>query len=190
MRQRLPRHLRVQRTALPVSVSSQSYDSNIYSTCLRAPSLAVLSALDRAVDDLLAADFSALSTREQIAVAGRIEQVSRRLPAAAQRLIAALTLTATPAELGNTVSRALADALRVTPTEAKNRVADAEALAPRRAFDGQPLDPILTHTAGAQAAGLIGTAHTRIIREFRTQNVQSCRRKPHRRRRSRRTRRT
>jgi Domain of unknown function (DUF222)/HNH endonuclease len=128
--------------------------------------LGALSDLDRAVDDLLAADFSGLSAHEQMAVARHVEQVSRRLPAVAQLLIYELARTATPAELGNTISRALADALHITPTEARKRVADAENLATRRSFDGQPLAPLLTHTAAAQAAGRIGTAHARVISDF------------------------
>lgn len=58
------------------------------STLAESPTLGALSVLDRAVGDLLTADFAALSTREQIEVTRAIERVSRRLPAVAQRLIA------------------------------------------------------------------------------------------------------
>ncbi|HEX5143922.1 MAG TPA: HNH endonuclease signature motif containing protein [Mycobacterium sp.] len=127
---------------------------------------AALSALDDAVGTLLETDFTGLSTNEQVEVLARVEQVARRLPAVGYRLIDALSRGATPAQLGTTLPRALADALRISPREAKQRVADAEKLGPRQTLDGQPLPPELTDTAAAQASGRIGAGHVRVIRDF------------------------
>ncbi len=46
--------------------------------------------------------------------------------------------------------------------EARRRLASAEALGPRRALTGEPLPPVLTETAAAQAR----CEHVAIIEQF------------------------
>jgi hypothetical protein len=62
----------------------------------------------------------------------------------------------------------LADRLRITKAEAGRRIAEAEDLGPRRSLTGAPLAALLTATAAAQCAGLIGDGHVKIIRSFFT----------------------
>jgi Domain of unknown function (DUF222) len=60
----------------------------------------------------------------------------------------------------------LVQRLRIGGREARERLAEAEELGPRRAFTGEPLAPRLPQTAQRQAAGQIGAEHVRIIRKF------------------------
>ncbi|CAN5403493.1 HNH endonuclease signature motif containing protein [soil metagenome] len=127
---------------------------------------AALNALEAAVENLATADVSARSSREQVQVLRRLEIVASRLPATSHRVICALRETATAAELGEPLTGALANALHITPREAKQRIDDAAELGPRRALSGQPMEPWLPATAAAQAAGTIRAGHVRVIREF------------------------
>ena len=68
--------------------------------------------------------------------------------------------------MGGTLRSALADRLRITKAEASRRIADAADLGPRQAMTGEPLPPLLSHTAAAQRDGLIGDAHVKEIRRF------------------------
>jgi hypothetical protein len=130
------------------------------------PVYAALKALDAAVDTLLGADVTAMITKQQIGVLRRVEAVRRRLPAVGHQLLAALGQGATPAELGDTLQRTLANALRISPDAARRRVADAQELGPRRTLGGEPLEPWLPATAAAQHAGRIGDEHVKVIRDF------------------------
>jgi hypothetical protein len=130
------------------------------------PVFAALNALDGAVEALLAADISARSTRDQMQLLRRLQAVASRLPAIQHRVISALRDGATPAELGDPLQRALANALRISPKEAKQRVDDAAELGPRRSLSGEPLPPWLPATAAAQDSGTIRGGHVRVIRDF------------------------
>jgi hypothetical protein len=55
------------------------------------------------------------------------------------------------------------DVLRVSAFEARLRVADAEALGPRRSFTGEPLAPIYPQVAAAQRSGSLGDGAARVI---------------------------
>jgi hypothetical protein len=55
------------------------------------------------------------------------------------------------------------DVLRITPHEAKARIAAAEACGPNIAVSGEPLPPIHCDVAAAQAAGEISPAHAALI---------------------------
>ena len=61
---------------------------------------------------------------------------------------------------------ALADRLRITRKQARQRIAEAAELGPRRALTGQPLPPLLTATAKAQRQGGLGAGHVQVIRDF------------------------
>ena len=130
------------------------------------PVYAALNALDAAVDTLLATDANAMNTKKQIFVLRRIEAVSNRLPAVGNQLLTALREEATPAELGDTVARSLANALRISPAAANRRIADAQELGPRRTLSGERLQPWLPATAAAQRDGRIGNEHVKVLRDF------------------------
>ncbi len=107
-----------------------------------------------------------LTTPERMRALERLERAARRLRAPGHGLINQLGAEAGEEELGGTLRCALADRLRITKAEAGRRIADAEDLGERRALTGEPLAPLLSHTAAAQRDGLIGDGHVREIRKF------------------------
>ena len=60
----------------------------------------------------------------------------------------------------------VADVLRISRSEARRRVRDAEQLAPRTSLSGQLLPPVLPATAAAWAAGVLDPEHLRTIQKF------------------------
>ena len=125
-----------------------------------------LDAVDAIVTRILERDATRWSVVEQTEVLRRVEVIANRLPAVGHRVIPALRQQATPAELGDTLQRALAEVLRISRGEAQRRVADAENLGPRTALSGAPMAPWLPETARAQAEGAIGPEHVKEIRDF------------------------
>ena len=106
------------------------------------------------------------STAERLAVALRGRALLRRLPAMTHRLVAELAQVPVE-ELGEpTMAAALATLLRISKDEAHRRIHEAEDLGPRAAVSGEPLAPVLSHTAAAQRRGAIGVEHVKIIRRF------------------------
>ncbi len=124
-----------------------------------------IAAVDAEVDALLAEPGGG-STAERLAVTAAWEALLRRLPAVTHRLVAALAQVPVE-ELGEpTLAAALATLLRISKDEAHRRIHDAEDLGPRTAMSGEPLEPVLPHTAAAQQRGAIGVEHVKIIRRF------------------------
>jgi hypothetical protein len=123
-------------------------------------------ALDAAMSGVCALSFDALTTPERLNFLERLEVVARQVPVPGHTLINQLVEQAGEEELGNRLSRALADRLRITRGEAARRVAEAGDLGERRALTGEALPPLLTATAQAQRAGLVGGAHVEVIRKF------------------------
>ena len=132
------------------------------------PVLGAFEAIDAAVTTILSSDPRRRSTAEQIQVLRRTQTVLNRLPALHHREIAALRHQACPAELGDTLQRAVAEILRIARPAATRLVNDAEHLGPRTALSGEPLDPWLAETARAQAEGALTAGHVEVIREFFT----------------------
>ena len=130
------------------------------------PVFAALNAVDGALDALLATDFTARSTKEQVQLLRRLGIIANRLPAIGHHLINALRDTATPADLGDPLATALANSLRITPKEAKQRVDDAAELGPRRALSGEVLEPWLPVVAAGQDSGVLSAGHVRVLRDF------------------------
>src|SRR5882757_621311 len=131
--------------------------------------LRVLGALDAAVDALACLDVAALSHGQLLTVLERTENVVRRLPVSGHRVINRLKAEANPIALGaTTITKLLAERLRISRAEASWRIDCATDLGPRTTLIGQPLDPLLPRTAAAQARGHIGAEHITIIREFFT----------------------
>src|SRR5690242_9044605 len=110
---------------------------------------AVLEALDDVVDALAAVDIEALSPPDRFAVLDRLETARRRQVALSHAVVARLEQF----EGCPPVGIALADVLRVSPTEAKRRIRDAAQLAPRTTLTGEPLAPVLPETSTAWHEG-------------------------------------
>jgi Domain of unknown function (DUF222) len=126
----------------------------------------VFDALDTDLDRLSALSFDVFTTPERLRALERLEQVARRLRTPQHALINQLDAQASEEELGGTLRVALADRLRITKAEAGRRTAEAADLGERRALTGEPLGPLLGHTAAAQRDGLIGDGHVKVIRSF------------------------
>jgi hypothetical protein len=143
----------------------RQYNSNMRSSS-REEIVEVFDAFRDGVSGLLALSFDVLTTPERLAVLEQIEQEVRRLPTPCHELINGVRHQATAAELGGTLSHALADRLRITRAEAGRRIRDAEDLGSRLSVTGEPLPPRLTATAEAQRNGELGTGHVAVIRGF------------------------
>src|SRR5208283_2287730 len=110
--------------------------------------------------------FDEFTTPELLRAPERLERVARRPRAPQHAVINQLSGQASEEELGGTIRSALADRLRITKSEASQRIADAEDLGERRALTGEPLAPELSATAAAQRDGLIGDGQVKVIRGF------------------------
>ena len=111
--------------------------------------------------------FDTQTHRELLGVQSRLEAVSWKQPAIAQKLIARLAAEASPVELGGkNLAAVLATRLRISSDEARPRIKLAESLVPRTAITGEALAPKLPHVAEAQADGLLGPEHLRVIERF------------------------
>jgi hypothetical protein len=126
-------------------------------------------ALHAAVDRLLGLSFDVLTTPELLAMLEQLEHEARRLPVPGHELINQLGRQAAPIELGGKLAHALANRLRITRADAKRRIDEAAELGPRHGLTGEPLPPLLEHTAAAQRAGELGRDHVAVIRRFERQ---------------------
>ena len=121
---------------------------------------------DRAasVRALLDADFTVFDTAELLAIQSERERRARADEAIDHRIQAALTVRATPHEIGGkSWTDVLATRMRISRREAARRVAAAADLGPRHLIGGEVLEPVLPACAQALAAGTITTGHITII---------------------------
>jgi hypothetical protein len=125
----------------------------------------VLDALRAAMKRAADLTFDVLTTPEVLNVLETFEVVRRQLPAAEHAPINEL-VGELPEVLGGRLPAVLADRLRISRAEASRRVHEAADLGERRAFNGEPLAPILEATAAAQHSGQIGAGHVAVIRSF------------------------
>ena len=127
--------------------------------------LAAIGQLRAGFDALLAVNLDAMSAPELTAVLDELETECRRRAAVDHRLIAAVVERNIAGDYGATSPAALlVQLLRISPAEAKARVARARDLGPRRVpSSGELLDPILPIIAAAQQAGDISTEHASVI---------------------------
>ena len=121
-----------------------------------------LEALDQAVGLLRAADLDSLGPAERYVVLERMETARRRQIAVAGSLVCRLE----QAPGCPPVPIALSDVLRISRTEARRRIRDAEQLAPRITLTGQPVPPVLPATATAWEDGALDIEHLRVIQSF------------------------
>ena len=124
--------------------------------------LEAVDALERALEVLGAADWTQVGDGERVGLLDRWETCVRRQRAVAHAVIHGLDA----AELGAPVAVVVADVLRISRSEARRRVRDAEQLAPRTSLSGQLLPPVLPATAAAWAAGVLDPEHLRTIQKF------------------------
>ncbi|MGB6887595.1 MAG: DUF222 domain-containing protein, partial [Mycobacterium sp.] len=101
--------------------------------------LEAVDALERALEVLGAADWTQVGDGERVGLLDRWETCVRRQRAVAHAVIHGLDA----AELGAPVAVVVADVLRISRSEARRRVRDAEQLAPRTSLSGQLLPPVL-----------------------------------------------
>src|SRR4051812_44682648 len=123
---------------------------------------AVREALTAAVDTVVALDFDALDPPERFAVLDWMETQQRRLRAVSYAGVSRLERFEGCPKL----PIALADVLRISPTEARRRFKDAEQLAPRTTLTGEVLPPVLPETAKAWQGGQLDGGHLEVIEKF------------------------
>ncbi|MGA9489873.1 MAG: HNH endonuclease signature motif containing protein [Mycobacterium sp.] len=126
----------------------------------------VFDALQADVKRALDLRFDALTTPERLALLHRCEMLRRQLPTIEHPLINQVAEQADDTELGGKLPSALANRLLITRGEASRRIHDAADLGPRRALNGEPLEPVLPATSEAQRSGQIGPGHVAVIRGF------------------------
>nr|WP_231737680.1 DUF222 domain-containing protein [Mycobacterium sp. IS-1742] len=127
---------------------------------------AAVDRLRAAVADLHTAPLDDLTDPQVVAELDRIKHAVWAVPAVEHRLTARL-IDADPHALGATsIREVLANHLRITPTDARNRITDATQLGPRYTIHGERVQTELAHTADAVARGDIGAAHVRVIQDF------------------------
>jgi hypothetical protein len=129
--------------------------------------MAVLDRWDAVQAELAQLSFAALTPAEVLDIKDRLECGYRRQATVDHRLTRELTCQASPIDLGGkSWVDVLSTRLRISKGAARQRLQEAEDLAPRTTLSGEPLEPRLPHTAAAQARGDIGAEHVRIIRKF------------------------
>lgn len=123
------------------------------------------SALDAGVAVVGALDFDAMPVRERLRLLERLETARRRAAACATEIAASIDRARDPG-VGPNAAKVIADVLRISPTDARRRLRDAEQLLPRTGLTGQQLPPMLPATAKAWDAGILDIAHLRVIQKF------------------------
>lgn len=128
--------------------------------------MASLTAIEAAYDQLEECSFDALNAEELVAVLTRREALAWRAPVIDHRILARLVADGDAGALGAcSLTKALAERLRISSAAARRRLAEAAELGPRTAVTGEPLEPALPELAAAQAAGQVGPEQVAIARK-------------------------
>ncbi len=122
----------------------------------------MLDDLDTVVAEIAAADLGTVEAVERYGVLDRLETARRRQIAISHDHLARLEHI--PGCPPPPIS--LADMLRISRTEARRRIKDAEQLEPRTTLTGEPLPPLLPTTSTAWHDGLLDAEHLRVIQKF------------------------
>jgi len=122
----------------------------------------VVDSLAQGIDAVADFDATGLGVAEQLRLLDALETARRRLAAVSHTV----TITAAKADAPTVMTKAIADAIRVSPAEARRRLKDAEQLAPRSTLTGEPLPAVLPATAQAWHAGVLDGEHLRVIQKF------------------------
>jgi hypothetical protein len=121
--------------------------------------------VDAALAELSGLDLAAVPAADLVRMAGRWEQIARRL--AVLGADAAVELERRDVgELGGAAHRVLADWLRVSPAQARRRISLAQPLAARTSLTGESLPPRQPATAQAWREGELDVDHLRVIARF------------------------
>jgi hypothetical protein len=131
-------------------------------------------ALRDAVSRVCELSFDALTTPERLNFLERLEIEARRSAVPRHELMNQIVEQSNSEELGGKLPAVLAERLRITRGDARRRVAEAADLGRRRALTGEPLPALLTATAEAQRAGLIGAAHVRVKTQLFATDAGQC----------------
>ncbi|MGB8405967.1 MAG: DUF222 domain-containing protein [Mycobacterium sp.] len=135
----------------------------------RSTILTAYAALEQLHAAVAGFDYTGLTVPELLALQSRREVLARSAPAVDHALLTALQAQTTAKEIGaKNWAEVLAIRLRISSTEARRRVRDAEHLGPRTSLTGEPLPPTWQLAAAAQADGTINTEHVKIIGHFFT----------------------
>ncbi len=127
---------------------------------------AAFDTIDAAMDKALGIDCDAFATQDALAMLERCERFRRRIPAVEHPLINNLARQATPEELGGKLSHAIADATLISRAEAGRRIRAAADLGARHGLTGEPMEPVLAHSAAAQRDRALGPEQVAVIRKF------------------------
>lgn len=136
-------------------------------TADRATVKAGLERAESAVDDLCALGLDALSHTDLLAIADRLEALTRRKAMLEHRIVGRLAAECAPRDLGaKSMAEVLSRRLRISRSEARRRIGDAALLTERVAMTGEKLAPLLPRLAEGVAAGTVGFEQVRIVRQF------------------------
>ena len=128
---------------------------------------AAVAAYQAAAAELLERSFEEFTHLELLELLSELETTAWQLPTVGHQVLARLQREASPVELGaKSLGSVLTQRLRISGKEVRRRLCEANDLGPRTALNGQPLDPKLAPTAGAQARGALGPEHVTEIRSF------------------------
>ena len=116
---------------------------------------AAFDTIEAALDKAVGVNCDAFATRDALDFLERCERVRRRIPAVEHPLINHLARHAAPEDLGGRLSHAIAEATLIGRPEAARRIKVAVDLGPRHGLTGEPMAPVLAHTAAAQREGAL-----------------------------------
>jgi hypothetical protein len=122
--------------------------------------VAAFDALDAAVATLRALNWDSLETPALLRAVEKLETSQRRQIALSHDVVGRIARR-DGAEIGGPVHKVIADVLRVSYSEARRRIRDAEQLSPRVSISGQEMAPDLPATADAWQAGILDDQHLR-----------------------------
>jgi hypothetical protein len=126
---------------------------------------AAFDALDAAVTTVGELDVATADPITRLRALERLETARRRLLATAYDLVAGLAHE-DPADVGGPVHKVIADWLRISCTDVRRRLREAEQLTPRTAITGETLPPELPATARVWRDGLLDPQHLKVIQTF------------------------
>jgi Domain of unknown function (DUF222) len=123
-----------------------------------------LSRLSAVLDEFHDLPVASFSDDQVLALWREVEAGRRQLAPVDHILVQEVTSRHLASARGaKSVTTLARDVLRISTVEGRARVADAEALGPRRSFTGERLAPIYPTVAAAQMAGSIGDGAARVI---------------------------
>ncbi len=127
---------------------------------------AAVAAARAAFDELADCDVDLMTRPDLVDALDELESLWCQMPSVRNRMLARLQKEATPKEMGaKSWKQVLSVRWRISAGEAHRRLTEAALLAPRQALTGEPLPPVLSATASAQALGVINGEHVEVIRK-------------------------